>query len=588
MAHAKAETALYVSVILLKVPGELQGRRDSKGPRGQWDHGDIKGHLERKAGGEQREHLAQKGPKETGATLEQAVSLVCWELMAVTGQGVDQESMVFLVLMVSMDNRRGLKENLSMGLPFLDIRGSMVEMDNVVNLEEKETLDLVDALAVVAIMDMRVTPEDLWQELKGEQGPPGQPGLDGEEESKQFPLEILPAKGYKGEQGPSGPCGPKGIRGGIGDYSIQGMKGEQGIPGFPGLRDCLLEMDFPDLRVSMERKDFQDSLEGMEQRVTKEIQVTQVPQVSCNFPMEVMPEVLKVTMGVLDYLETQKCLGCLVNEGSSVPRGTRESQEGITTMIIHIRDQRELKDSSGIKVSQAPRGLQITTVSLVTQGTQVIQAIMAPVETKDSKELKESLAILVLLEHQVDQEGMPPLALQGTLEHRVLDLQGYLVPKGTLVLLDPKGFKVLLAPPVLVFQALRGSMDLRVIREVMAPQEFLDDQALQVKMGYAVMIMRMDYRVLMVNQDHRALLGFGDIQAVRVSQAMFSLPGHVILDHLASLGFWGRKDYGAFLESQGLQGNKACLDHLVGKESQDPVVTLGPLVPEAHLALHLN
>ncbi|KAK5919486.1 hypothetical protein CgunFtcFv8_023377 [Champsocephalus gunnari] len=189
---------------------------------------------------------------------------------------------------------------------------------------------------------------------------------------------------------------------------------------------------------------------------------------------------------------------------------------------------------------------------------------------------------------------MPPLALQGTLEHRVLDLKCYLVPKGTLVLLDPKGFTVLLVPPVLVFQALRGSMDLRVIREVMAPQEFLDDQALQVKMGYAVRIMRLDYRVLMVNQDHRALLGFVDIQAGRVSQAMFSLPGHVILDHLASLGslaslgFWGRKDYGAFLESQGLQGNKACLDHLVGKEGQDPVVTLGPLVPEAHLALHLN
>lgn len=120
MAHVKAETAPYVSVFLPKVQGELQGSPASEAPRDQWDHGDVKGHSERKAGGEQRAHVAQRGPKETAArlvflvflvmmaqraTLEQEVSLVCQEWMAVMGQGVDQESLVSLVSMVCMGRR---------------------------------------------------------------------------------------------------------------------------------------------------------------------------------------------------------------------------------------------------------------------------------------------------------------------------------------------------------------------------------------------------------------------------------------------------------------------------------------------------
>lgn len=44
---------------------ELQGSQASKAPEDQWDQGGMKGHLERKAEGEQKDHMAQKGPKET-------------------------------------------------------------------------------------------------------------------------------------------------------------------------------------------------------------------------------------------------------------------------------------------------------------------------------------------------------------------------------------------------------------------------------------------------------------------------------------------------------------------------------------------
>lgn len=60
-------------------------------------------------------------------------------------------------------------------------------------------------------------------------------------------------------------------------------------------------------------------------------------------------------------------------------------------------------------------------------------------------------------------------------------MQDYVVPKVTLVLLDPKGIQGLLAPQVLVSQGLRGYLDLKVIRDILAYQEFLDDKALQVR-----------------------------------------------------------------------------------------------------------
>lgn len=114
---------------------------------------------------------------------------------------------------------------------------------------------------------------------------------------------------------------------------------------------------------------------------------------------------------------------------------------------------------------------------------------------------EESLDIRVLLEQQVRQDWMAPLVPQGTVEHQVLDMQDYVVPKVTLVLLDPKGIQGLLALQVLVSQGLRAYLDLKVIRDILAYQEFLDDKALQV--SHAVMKMGLDYLVLRVNQVHQ-------------------------------------------------------------------------------------
>lgn len=174
-ARVKGETALSVDVFLPKVHGELQGSQASKGHGDQWDQGDMKGHLERKAGGEQRDHTAQRGPKETvarlvflvflvitalTATLEQAASLVCQVWMVVMGQGVSQETLVFLVQMVSMGHQdcldlKELKENLYMAVPFLDFLGNVVEMENVVDLDDGETLGLKASLAILALLGLR-------------------------------------------------------------------------------------------------------------------------------------------------------------------------------------------------------------------------------------------------------------------------------------------------------------------------------------------------------------------------------------------------------------------------------------------------
>lgn len=72
------------------------------------------------------------------------------------------------------------------------------------------------------------------------------------------------------------------------------------------LQGFLVEMDHQDLRVCRERKDFQVSLEERDQRVTQEIQVYPVPS---TFKMEMMPEVLKVTVGIPDCLDPQVILG---------------------------------------------------------------------------------------------------------------------------------------------------------------------------------------------------------------------------------------------------------------------------------------
>ncbi|XP_077955031.1 uncharacterized protein LOC144405481 [Gasterosteus aculeatus] len=133
---------------------EVQGSLANQAPEDQWVQGDMKGHLERRAEGEQKDHMAQRGPKETPAgmvflvflvmmaykaTLEQAVSPVCRGWMAVMGPGVGQEFGVFLVWMVSMDRRdhkdlKELKESPCTGLPFQGFRGIVDKLDNLVHL----------------------------------------------------------------------------------------------------------------------------------------------------------------------------------------------------------------------------------------------------------------------------------------------------------------------------------------------------------------------------------------------------------------------------------------------------------------------
>lgn len=49
------------------------------------------------------------------------------------------------------------------------------------------------------------------------------------------------------------------------------------------------------------------------------------------------------------------------------------------------------------------------------------------------------------------------------------------------------------------------------------------------------------------------LLGYQDPQAGRVPQGMSFLPGQVGQGHLASLGLWGQKAFGEFLEAQDLR-----------------------------------
>lgn len=88
---------------------------------------------------------------------------------------------------------------------------------------------------------------------------------------------------------------------------------------------------------------------------------------------------------------------------------------------IHFGDQREPKDSVDLKVSQGPQVLQdveITIVSLVTQGNLVTQDLKDLKETKGSEELKVVQGV-VTVGLVGDRKGL--------LVHLVIqDLQGYL------------------------------------------------------------------------------------------------------------------------------------------------------------------
>lgn len=98
---------------------------------------------------------------------------------------------------------------------------------------------------------------------------------------------------------------------------------------------------------------------------------------------------------------------------------------------------------------------------------------------------------------------MASLALRETLDHRVLGMQDCLVPKVTQVVRDAKDYQDLKVSQVVVFQDQRGHPDPKEIRGFPAHQEFLEDQALQVKQRHAAMNVRLALPVLMVNQVHQ-------------------------------------------------------------------------------------
>ncbi|KAM7400696.1 hypothetical protein PAMA_005072 [Pampus argenteus] len=132
---------------------------------------------------------------------------------------------------------------------------------------------------------------------------------------------------------------------------------------------------------------------------------------------------------------------------------------------------------------------QLAAVSPGIQEMLVTRDLKDLLETKGTKEhkvprvTKEPLDTLVVLEDQVGQDWMGPLVLQETLDHQVLIAKEDLVEKVNLVLRAAKGFLGVQAPQVLVFQAHRGNLDPKEMKDALALQEMLDNQALQGEKG---------------------------------------------------------------------------------------------------------
>ncbi|GLD58534.1 collagen alpha-4(IV) chain-like protein [Lates japonicus] len=481
----------------------------------------MKGHSERKAGWELRDCMAQRGPKEAVVTLEQVASLVCQEWMAVMGQGVSQVSLVFLVLMVSMGPQdyldlKEVKVNLGMLVPFQDFLGSVGKMESMVYLEDEETLGPKATLAFLVLRDLRgrkdlkvpedhqATLEDHWQVIKGEQGPPGPQGT---EEVIEFPPDFLPPKGYKGEKGLPGRCGPKGKMSEIGDYIGEEMKGEQGIFGFPGIPGS---PGFPgrDGPTGPEGLRGEKGLPGLIGRTG--------PKGYSGDPG--LPGLLSFhngsnargAKGEQGYPGSPGLPGDPGDMGMHGPPGP----PGLTAP--------EVPGLPGPRGPPGPRGYKGEPGRF---NDFEINPLPGPKGTKGLPGPKGVIG----LPGRPGPSGLPGTqglkgdpGLKGDVGPR--GPQDYLVPEVTLVFLDPKGFQGLRVPQVLVFQALRGHLDLKEIRDILACQEFLDGQALQVKLRNAVMRTRLDHLVprvsqvpqgFQVSQEEKVFQELQDMQAIK-------------------------------------------------------------------------
>lgn len=119
------------------------------------------------------------------------------------------------------------------------------------------------------------------------------------------------------------------------------------------------------------------------------------------------------------------------------------------------------------------------------------------------------------MEEQVGQDRMDEMALWENPGHQVMVIQDYLVLKVTQVFLDLKDFLEKQVPRVMVYKAPRENKDLKEIRDLLAYQEFLDDQDLQEKHRDAVLKVRLVPLVQRVSQVH---------QGFQVSQGAMVLP----------------------------------------------------------------
>lgn len=95
--------------------------------------------------------------------------------------------------------------------------------------------------------------------------------------------------------------------------------------------------------------------------------------------------------------------------------------------------------------------------------------------------LQDRVNHCILMFHFVAPCFTPVVTVWGIIFCRALDIQEYVVPKGILVFLDPKGYQGLQALQVLVLQAQRDYLDIKEIKETLVLRANLVDQVHQVR-----------------------------------------------------------------------------------------------------------
>lgn len=198
---------------------------------------------------------------------------------------------------------------------------------------------------------------------------------------------------------------------------------------------------------------------------TQETTVTPVPrepkEAKASMELKAVPgnvnavqvEGTRVPLDLLDHLVTQAFQAHLE------PKDFRETQEEKAT--------KEHEDHKAFKE------FLVQKVSRVRKGTRLVSVL------KGQRATLESLDVEVLQEAQaVPDETVPP-ALSETLDLQELDMQDHVAQKVNQVYQERSAFRGLQVPQVLVFQALRGHLGQKEIRDFLVQQDLLDGKALQ-------------------------------------------------------------------------------------------------------------